>query len=104
MTRMADPERPRDDQDFDDERFEDEGRRPIFSALWFRAILVVIVLGVIVAVAVRVVRRIRSLAQRPTHHGLVRAEHWLCVRAWMEPRGFEGASATSANSAYAARR
>jgi len=52
MTRMADPERPRDDNDFDDERFEDEGRRSIFSALWFRAILVVIVLGVVVAVAV----------------------------------------------------
>jgi cell division septation protein DedD len=52
MTRMADLERPRDDQDFDDERFEDEGRRSIFSALWFRAILVVIVLGVVAAVAV----------------------------------------------------
>ena len=37
----------------------------------------------------------------------MRAEHWLCVRAWMEPRGFEGASAGAANStsralAYAA--
>jgi cell division septation protein DedD len=52
MTRMADPERPRDEQDYDDERFEDEGRRSIFSALWFRAILVVIVLGVVAAVAV----------------------------------------------------
>jgi cell division septation protein DedD len=52
MTRMADPERPRDEQDSDDERFEDEGRRSIFSALWFRAILVVIVLGVVAAVAV----------------------------------------------------
>jgi len=51
MTRMADPERPRDDE-YDDERFEDEGRRSIFSALWFRAILVVIVLGVVAAVAV----------------------------------------------------
>jgi len=52
MTRMADPERPRDDQEYDDERFEDEGRRSIFSALWFRAILVVIVLGVVAAGAV----------------------------------------------------
>src|SRR5215470_2599599 len=52
MTRMADPERPRDDHEYDDERFEDEGRRSIFSALWFRAILVVIVLGVVAAVAV----------------------------------------------------
>jgi len=51
MTRMADPERPRGEFD-DDERFEDEGRRSIFSALWFRAILVVVVLGVVAAVAV----------------------------------------------------
>ena len=51
MTRMADPERPRNDLD-DDEPFEDEGRRSIFSALWFRAILVVVVLGVVAAVAV----------------------------------------------------
>jgi hypothetical protein len=61
----------------------------------------------IAAVALRLVRRIRSTAQRPTAHGLVRAEHWLCVRAWMEPRGFEGASVLAANSssralAYAA--
>ena len=35
MTRMAEPERPRDEHDYDDERFEDEGRRSIFSALWF---------------------------------------------------------------------
>jgi len=52
MTRMANPEQPRDDLDDDDERFEDEGRRSIFSALWFRAILVVVVLGVVAAVAV----------------------------------------------------
>ena len=60
MTRMADPERPRDDHDFDDERFEDEGRRSIFSALWFRAILVVIVLGVVAAVAVPYVLEIAN--------------------------------------------
>src|SRR5262249_18431323 len=63
MTRMADPERPRDDQEYDDERFEDEGRRSIFSALWFRAILVVIVLGVVVAVAVPYVL---ELANQPS--------------------------------------
>jgi hypothetical protein len=61
----------------------------------------------IVAVVLRVVKRLRSTAQRATAHGLVRAEHWLCVRAWMEPRGFEGASVLAANSssralAYAA--
>ena len=63
MTRMADPERPRDDHGYDDERFEDEGRRSIFSALWFRAILVVIVLGVVAAVAVPYVLEI---ANQPT--------------------------------------
>ena len=52
----------------------------------------------VLAVAIRLIRRIRSRAQRPTHHGLVRAEHWLCVRAWMAPRGFEGTSTIAANS------
>jgi predicted membrane protein DUF2207 len=61
----------------------------------------------VLVVSLRVLRRVRSLAQRPTNHGLVRAEHWLCVRAWMAPRGFEGTSAVAANSssralAYAA--
>lgn len=61
----------------------------------------------VIVVALRVIKRIRSHSQRPTHHGLVRAEHWLCVRAWMAPRGFEGTSAIAANSssralAYAA--
>jgi cell division septation protein DedD len=60
MTRMADPERPHDDHEYDDERFEDEGRRSIFSALWFRAILVVIVLGVVAAVAVPYVLEIAN--------------------------------------------
>src|SRR4029453_11870465 len=52
MTRMADPQRPHDELEDDEQRFEDEGRRSIFSALWFRAILVVVVLGVVAAVAV----------------------------------------------------
>jgi cell division septation protein DedD len=52
MTRMAEPGRPQDDLEDDEQRFEDEGRRSIFSALWFRAILVVVVLGVVAAVAV----------------------------------------------------
>jgi SPOR domain len=47
---MADPDRHGELDDED--RFEDEGRRSIFSALWFRAILVVVVLGVVAAVAV----------------------------------------------------
>ena len=65
MTRMVDPERPRDDNDFDDERFEDEGRRSIFSALWFRAILVVIVLGVVAAVAVPYVLEVANQPAPP---------------------------------------
>ena len=47
---MADSDRHGDLDEED--RFEDEGRRSIFSALWFRAILVVVVLGVAAAVAV----------------------------------------------------
>src|SRR3989442_1395291 len=52
MTRMADPERRRGELDDDEARFEDDGRRSIFSALWFRTSLVVIVFGVVAAVAV----------------------------------------------------
>jgi hypothetical protein len=78
----------------------------VVDSLASRAVALAVGLG-IAAVAMRVVKRIRSSAQRPTAHGLVRAEHWVCVRAWMEPRGFEGASAIAANSssralAYAA--
>ncbi len=63
-----------------------------------RAIAVAVAL-LILLVAWRLWKRIRSRAQRPTTAGLQRAEHWLSVRAWMEPRGFEGASAAAANSA-----
>ena len=63
MTRMADPERPRDDLEDDEQLFEDEGRRSIFSALWFRVILVVVVLGVVAAVAVPYVL---ELANQPS--------------------------------------
>ena len=80
------------------------GRRrlPAVARAWPCAVAIAIVL-----VARRLLKRVRSRAQRPTQLGLVRAEHWLCVRAWMEPRGFEGASAGAANSssralAYAA--
>ena len=44
-------------------------------------------------------KRLRSRAQRPTELGLERASHWLAVRAWMAPRGFEGASSVAANNA-----
>jgi Predicted membrane protein (DUF2207) C-terminal domain len=78
----------------------------VVDSLASRAIALAVGLA-IVSVALRVYRRIRSHAQRPTPHGLVRAEHWVCVRAWMAPSGFEGASSIAANSssralAYAA--
>jgi hypothetical protein len=78
----------------------------VVDSLASRAIALAIGIAIVV-VALRLLRRSRSHAQRPTAHGLVRAQHWLCVRAWMEPRGFEGASAVAANSssralAYAA--
>ena len=63
MTRMAEPGRQQDDLEDDEQRFEDEGRRSIFSALWFRAILVVVVLGVVAAVAVPYVL---ELANQPS--------------------------------------
>ena len=61
-------------------------------------------LGALVGVAMaavlwRLIRRARSLAQRPTGEGLRRAAHWVSLRAWMEPRGFEGASSGTANNA-----
>lgn len=70
----------------------------VADSLASRAIAVAVGIAIVVA-ALRIVRRLRSNAQRPTPHGLVRAQHWLCVRAWMAPRGFEGASAAAANSA-----
>jgi hypothetical protein len=78
----------------------------VVDSLASRGVGVAVGIAVLV-VAMRIVRRMRSFAQRPTDRGLVRAEHWLCVRAWMAPRGFEGTSAIAANSssralAYAA--
>ncbi len=73
---------------------EDEA---VVDSLPSRAVAVAVALAILL-VARRIIKRVRSRAQRPTARGLVRAEHWLCVRAWMEPRGFEGASAAAANS------
>src|SRR5262249_52196618 len=67
MTRMAEPGRTQDEIEDDEQRFDDEGRRSIFSALWFRAILVVVVLGVVAAVAVPYVLEIANQpAPKPT--------------------------------------
>ena len=63
-----------------------------------RAVATLVGVG-IVAVLWRIIRRARSLAQRPTGEGLRRATHWMSLRAWMEPRGFEGASSGTANNA-----
>ena len=50
MTRMVDEDRPGDEPEA--EAYEDEAPRSIFSAIWFRVIVVVVVLGVVTAVAV----------------------------------------------------
>jgi hypothetical protein len=71
-----------------------------------RTLAGLVAVGILVS-AVRLVRRARSLAQRPTVEGVRRAKHWMALRAWLEPRGFEGASSGTANNpsralAYAA--
>ena len=81
-------------------------REAVADSLPSRALAIAVAIAILI-VARRLLKRMRSRAQRPTQRGLVRAEHWMCVRAWMEPRGFEGASAGAANStsralAYAA--
>jgi cell division septation protein DedD len=43
---------PREDDEREVDRYEDESPRSIFSALWFRALLAILVLGVLAAVAV----------------------------------------------------
>jgi Predicted membrane protein (DUF2207) len=78
----------------------------VADSLPSRALAIAVAIAILL-VARRLLKRMRSRAQRPTQFGLVRAEHWMSVRAWMEPRGFEGASAGAANStsralAYAA--
>jgi hypothetical protein len=70
----------------------------VVDSLAPRAFAAVVALAIVV-VGVRLLRLLRSRAQRPTELGAERARHWLAVRAWMEPRGFEGASSVAANSA-----
>jgi hypothetical protein len=54
---------------------------------------------VILALVRPLVGLARSQAQRPTALGRQRAEFWMSLRAWMEPRGFEHASSTAARNA-----
>ncbi len=70
----------------------------VVDSLQSRGVALAVLIAILLVIR-RLVKRIRSRAQRPTELGLERAAHWLSVRAWMEPRGFEGASATAANSA-----
>jgi len=70
----------------------------VVDSLRSRGFAVAVAIAIMV-VARRLYKRIRSRAQRPTEPGLQRAAHWLAVRAWMEPRGFEGASSFAANNA-----
>jgi len=48
---MADPDRPHEDFEDHEPRLEDGGRRSIFSALSFRATAIVVVLGLVTAIA-----------------------------------------------------
>ncbi|MFV0309300.1 MAG: DUF2207 family protein [Desertimonas sp.] len=78
----------------------------VADSLTSRAIAGAVGVAVVVQL-VRIVRRLCSTAQRVTALGLERATHWMSLRAWMEPRGFEGASSGTANNttralAYAA--
>ncbi|MGH9272377.1 MAG: DUF2207 family protein [Ilumatobacteraceae bacterium] len=70
----------------------------VVDSLRSRGIAVAVAIAILL-VARRMLKRLRSRAQRPTELGLERAAHWLAVRAWMEPRGFEGASSIAANNA-----
>jgi hypothetical protein len=69
----------------------------VSESLLPRAIAAVVAVA-IALVAWRIVRRARSQAQSPTATGLRRAAFWMSLRAWMEPRGFEGASSVVANN------
>jgi hypothetical protein len=70
----------------------------VSDSLLPRAAAVVVALAII-AVAWRLARLAVSQAQRPTAQGIERARHWMSLRAWMEARGFEGASSVVANNA-----
>lgn len=78
----------------------------VADSLTSRTVAVALAVAALVQLG-RIIRRVRSSAQRPTSSGLERATHWMSLRAWMEPRGFEGASSGTANNttralAYAA--
>jgi Predicted membrane protein (DUF2207) len=70
----------------------------VADSLLARAAAVAVAIAVVI-VAWRIVKRMLSQAQRPTETGLQRATVWMSLRAWMEPRGFEGASSIVANNA-----
>jgi hypothetical protein len=69
----------------------------VSESLLPRAAAAIVALGIL-GVAWRVVRHALSQAQRPTKQGIARAGFWMSLRAWMEPRGFEGASSVVANN------
>ena len=50
----------REDQEPEPDEYEVDARRSIFSALWFRAVLVILALGVIAAVAVPYMREVTT--------------------------------------------
>lgn len=70
----------------------------VSESLLPRAIAFAVAVAILV-IARRVLKLLWSQAQRPTESGRQRAAFWMALRAWMEPRGFEGASSTAANNA-----
>jgi hypothetical protein len=75
-----------------------EGDETAVSESLLPRAIAAIVAVVIVIVAWRIVKRAQSQAQSPTATGLQRAAFWMSLRAWMEPRRFEGASSVVANN------
>ena len=69
----------------------------IGESLVSRALAVLVAIAIAI-VAWRIVIKAASQAQRATATGLQRASAWMSLRAWMEPRGFEGASSVVANN------
>jgi len=61
MARMADPDHPHEDFEDHEQRLEDGGQRSVFSAPWFRGTLILVVLGVVAAIAVPYVLKLGNL-------------------------------------------
>lgn len=70
---------------------------PVDESLVTRSVAAAIAVAIVVSAA-WVLGLAASQVQRPTESGRRRAAFWMALRAWMEPRGFEGASSVAANN------